>query len=187
MDHVFMSIQTCNSLALWDHMARDYYDMIIVDEFHHSAAQSYQKLLNYFQPKILLGLTATPERMDGKDILHWFHDHIAAEIRLPAAIERRLLCPFHYFGVSDTVDLTHVKWTNGHYDIGALTNLYVMESHTANKRAQVILDAVDRYTADWQGIHGVGFLRLPSPCSLYGGLFQPTGDPCPSPGCPIIR
>ena len=177
MDHVFMSIQTCNSLALWDHMARDYYDMIIVDEFHHSAAQSYQKLLNYFQPKILLGLTATPERMDGKDILHWFHDHIAAEIRLPAAIERRLLCPFHYFGVSDTVDLTHVKWTNGHYDIGALTNLYVMESHTANKRAQAILDAVDRYTADWQGIHGVGFCVSQAHAHFMADYFNQQGIP----------
>ena len=63
-------------------MEPNFYDMIIVDELHHSAAPSYQKLLNHFQPKILLGLTATPERMDGKDILHWFGDHIAAEIRL---------------------------------------------------------------------------------------------------------
>lgn len=71
-----------------------YYDMIIVDEFHHAAARSYQHLLTHFHPKILLGLTATPERMDGGDILSYFGGHIAAEIRLPDAIERRLLCPF---------------------------------------------------------------------------------------------
>lgn len=175
MDHVFMSIQTCNSLALWDHMEPNFYDMIIVDEFHHSAAPSYQKLLNHFQPKILLGLTATPERMDGKDILHWFGDHIAAEIRLPAAIERRLLCPFHYFGVSDTVDLSHVKWTNGHYDVEALTNLYVMEAHTANQRAQAILDAVERYTADWREIHGVGFCVSQDHAHFMADYFNQKG------------
>lgn len=157
MEHVFMSIQTCNSLKLWDRMDPHYYDMIIVDEFHHAAAPSYQKLLSTFQPKILLGLTATPERMDGKSILGWFDNHIAAEIRLPAAIERRLLCPFHYFGVEDTVDLSHVNWTNGHYDVGDLTNLYVMDSHTANQRADAILRALDNYTADLREIKGVGF------------------------------
>ncbi|WP_337553084.1 DUF3427 domain-containing protein [Acidaminococcus fermentans] len=177
LDQVFMSIQTCNSLSLWDHLEPDFYDMIIVDEFHHSAAQSYQKLLHWFQPKILLGLTATPERMDGKDILHWFDDHIAAEIRLPAAIERRLLCPFHYFGVADTVDLSHVKWTNGHYDTGALTNLYVMESHTANNRAQAILQAVERYTADWQDIHGVGFCVSQDHAHFMADYFNDNGIP----------
>ena len=104
-----------------------YYDMIIVDEFHHAAAASYQKLLSYFKPKILLGLTATPERMDGKSILKYFDGHLAAEIRLPDAIEKRLLCPFHYFGVTDAIDLTHVKWTNGHYDNEELTRIYALD------------------------------------------------------------
>ena len=76
-------------------MDPSYYAMIIVDEFHHAAAKGYQKLLTWFHPKILLGLTATPERMDGKNILNYFGGHMAAEIRLPDAIERRLLCPFH--------------------------------------------------------------------------------------------
>lgn len=115
--------------------------------------------------------------MDGKDILHWFDDHIAAEIRLPAAIERRLLCPFHYFGVADTVDLSHVKWTNGHYDTGALTNLYVMESHTANNRAQAILQAVERYTADWQDIHGVGFCVSQDHAHFMADYFNDNGIP----------
>ena len=63
-----------------------------MDEFHHAAAPTYQKLLEYYQPKILLGLTATPERMDGKNILDYFSGRIAAEIRLPEAIDRKLLC-----------------------------------------------------------------------------------------------
>lgn len=87
----------------------EYYDYIVVDEFHHAAAPSYQKLLTYYQPEILLGLTATPERRDGKDILHYFGNTIAAEIRLTDAIDRKLLSPFQYFGITDNVDLSHVK------------------------------------------------------------------------------
>lgn len=177
MEHVFMSIQTCNSLKLWEKMDPAYYDMIIVDEFHHAAAPSYQKLLNTFTPKILLGLTATPERMDGKSILGFFDNHIAAEIRLPAAIERRLLCPFHYFGVEDTVDLRHVNWTNGHYDVGALTNLYVMESHTASKRADAILRALDNYTADLRDVKGVGFCVSKKHAHFMAEYFTRKGIP----------
>lgn len=177
MDHVFMSIQTCNSLKLWKQMDPAYYDMIIVDEFHHAAAPSYQKLLHFFTPKILLGLTATPERMDGKSILGWFDNHIAAEIRLPDAIERRLLCPFHYFGVEDTVDLRQVNWTNGHYDVGALTNLYVLESHTASKRADAILRALDNYTADLRGVKGVGFCVSKAHAHFMAEYFSHKGIP----------
>lgn len=81
--------------------SEDYYDFIIVDEFHHAAAPSYQRLLSYYKPKVLLGLTATPERNDNKDIFKYFEDRISGEIRLPEAIDRKLLSPFQYFAVSD--------------------------------------------------------------------------------------
>ena len=84
-------MQTLNSRALTEAVSEDFYDFIIVDEFHHAAAPTYQQLLNYFKPHILLGLTATPERMDGENILRWFDNRIAAEIRLPEAIDRKLL------------------------------------------------------------------------------------------------
>lgn len=109
IDHLFMSIQTFNSQGFAEKTASDFYNYIVVDEFHHAAAPTYQKLLTYYQPKILLGLTATPERMDGKSILSYFGNRIAAEIRLPEAIDRKLLCPFQYFGVTDTVDLNTLK------------------------------------------------------------------------------
>ena len=80
-----------------------------MDEFHHAAAPTYQTLLEYYKPKILLGLTATPERMDGKDILDYFDNRIAAEIRLPEAIDRKLLCPFQYFGIADEVCPSQAK------------------------------------------------------------------------------
>ena len=91
IDHLFMSIQTFNSQDFTTKTSPDFYDYIIVDEFHHAAAPTYQKLLEYYQPKILLGLTATPERMDGKSILGYFNNRFAAEIRLPEAIDRKLL------------------------------------------------------------------------------------------------
>ena len=75
----------------------------------------------YYQPRILLGLTATPERMDGKSVLPYFNNRIAAEIRLPEAIDRKLLCPFQYFGVTDTVDLDTLKWSAGGYEKGELS------------------------------------------------------------------
>ncbi len=99
-DCIFASVQTLNtrfdSLNLSDH----FYDFIIVDEVHHIAASSYRPIIEHFKPKILLGLTATPERMDGSNMLSDFSDTIAAEIRLPEALNRRLLCPFQYFGIS---------------------------------------------------------------------------------------
>lgn len=124
LDHLFMSIQTFNSQKFNEKSTADYYDYIIIDEFHHAAAPTYQKLLTYYKPKILLGLTATPERMDGADITEYFDNRIAAEIRLPEAIDRRLLAPFQYFGVSDTVNLDDIKWTRGGYDKSLLSCLY---------------------------------------------------------------
>ena len=94
IDHLFCSIQTFNSREFWEKVSPEFYDYIVVDEFHHAAAESYKRLLNHFDPKILLGLTATPERMDGKEILQYFENRIAAEIRLPEAIEKQLLSPF---------------------------------------------------------------------------------------------
>ena len=113
--------------------SRDFYDFIIVDEFHHAAAPSYQKLLNYYQPKILLGLTATPERMDGESILPYFDNRIAAEMRLTEAINQKLLSPFQYFCVSDTVDLSKLKWSRKGYDIKELENIYTTIGSAAIK------------------------------------------------------
>ena len=124
IDHLFVSIQSLNSKKLFEVTSEDYYDFIIVDEFHHAAAPSYQKLLSYYKPKILLGLTATPERNDEKEIFSYFEDRIGAEIRLPEAIDRKLLSPFQYFAVTDNIDLSKVKWTRKGYDIAELSNVY---------------------------------------------------------------
>ena len=104
---LFASVQSLNR-KLVERFPSDYYDYIVIDEFHHAAADSYQAILGHFRPDILLGLTATPERMDGKAILQYFDHGISAEIRLPQAIEDGLLCPFQYYVVYDPVSLENV-------------------------------------------------------------------------------
>ncbi|MGI5912096.1 MAG: DUF3427 domain-containing protein [Syntrophomonadaceae bacterium] len=157
LDYLFLSVQTFNSQELDRKTTPDFYDFIIVDEFHHSAAPTYQKLLAYYNPKILLGLTATPERMDGKSILHYFDNRIAAEIRLPEAIDRKLLCPFQYFGVTDTVDLKEMKWTRGGYDKTELSNVYTLNRAIADRRASMIIASLYKYVTDLDEVKGLGF------------------------------
>src|SRR5699024_3417107 len=113
-----------NSMQLDEKLSKDYYDFMIVDEFHHAAARSYQRLLTHFEPIVLLGLTATPESMDGQDITKYFDGQIASEMRLPEAIDRKLLSPFQYFCVSDTVDLSTLKWSRKGYDLKELEYVY---------------------------------------------------------------
>ncbi len=176
-EHLFMSIQTFNSQKFWEKVEPSYYDMIIVDEFHHAAAKSYQRLLQYFHPKILLGLTATPERRDGEDILKYFGGHMAAEIRLPDAIERRLLCPFHYFGITDPISLKQIKWTGGHYDEAELERVYTAEGTLARQRAAAIGEALERYTADMRDVKALGFCVSKKHAHYMADYFQNAGIP----------
>ena len=157
IDNLFISIQTFNSQDFTKKTMSDFYDYIVVDEFHHAAAPTYQKLLEYYQPKILLGLTATPERMDGKSVLSYFNNRIAAEIRLPEAIDRKLLCPFQYFGVTDTVDLVSLRWTAGGYDKNELSSLYTMSGAVANRRADMVVSSLLKYVTDIDDVKGLGF------------------------------
>ncbi|HGG56342.1 MAG TPA: DUF3427 domain-containing protein, partial [Nannocystis exedens] len=121
--HVFASIQSLRGSTLKG-LAADDFQIVVVDEFHHAAATTYDRLLAHLQPRELLGLTATPERADGKDILGHFGGRIAAEIRLWDAIGRALLCPFQYFGIRDSVDLDHLDASRGCYRTSDLDALY---------------------------------------------------------------
>ena len=153
LDHLFMSIQTFNARDFASLTSHDFYDYIVVDEFHHAAAPSYSRLLGHYTPQIMLGLTATPERLDGKSILEWFDNRIAAEIRLPAAIDRKLLCPFQYFGVSDSVDLSNLRWSKGGYDRGELEKVYTADT----KRAGMVMESLRKYVTDLDEVKGLGF------------------------------
>lgn len=157
LNNLFVSIQTFNSRTLTNVTTPDFYDYIIVDEFHHAAAHSYQELLTYYKPKVLLGLTATPERMDGKSILEYFNNRITAEIRLPEAIDRKLLCPFQYFGVTDEVDLSDLKWERGGYNRKELSNVYTINQAVACSRANLIIQSIFKYVTDINEVKGLGF------------------------------
>ena len=180
LEHLFISVQTLASQKLYDVLPEDYYDFIIVDEFHHAAAPTYQGLLNHFKPKILLGLTATPERMDGKNVLDYFNGRIASEIRLPEAIERKLLCPFQYFGVSDDVDLSNIRWTRGGYDKAELNNVFSLNRAVAEKRAGHIVNSLYRYVTDINKVRGLGFCVSVEHAKFMEAYFLSKGIPCMS-------
>src|SRR5690606_3019051 len=152
-EFVFASVQSVNNQLENANLSPDYYDYIVIDECHHQIAKSYRAIINYFKPKILLGLTATPERMDGGDILEDFDNKIAAEIRLPEAMNRKLLCPFQYFGITDSIDLTNVSWVRGRYVASELTNIYT----ESDRRVREIIDALEKYTKDINDVRALGY------------------------------
>ncbi len=102
-DFIFATIQTISKDENLNFFSKEHFDYIVIDETHRAGAETYQKILGYFEPKFLLGMTATPERTDGFDIFNQFDYNIAYEIRLHKALEENMLSPFHYYGVTDVV------------------------------------------------------------------------------------
>ena len=139
--HVFASVQSLHRRRLRD-VAPDAYEVVVVDEFHHAEASTYTALLEHLEPRILLGLTATPERTDGRSILHWFDDRVAAESRLWDALDQGLLVPFQYFGVDDQTDLSRIDYRSGRYDVAALERVYTADEHRAEQVLRALVDRV---------------------------------------------
>jgi superfamily II DNA or RNA helicase len=152
-DFVFASVQTLNNHINELKQSEKFYDYIVVDEVHHFPAKSYQPILKKFSPKILLGLTATPERMDQEDILSYFCNTIAAEIRLPEALNRKLLSPFLYFGITDSIDLSTVSWQNGRYLPSELTRIYTR----SDRRVSEIYANLKKYLNDIEAVRALCF------------------------------
>lgn len=175
--HLFASVQSFQSQRLWEKVSADYFDCIVVDEIHHGAAGSYQAIFNVLRPKVLLGLTATPERMDGQSILPYFDNRIAAEISLADAIERKLLCPFMYFGVSDPSDLSGLTWKRGGYETSELEQVYVFSEKIAERRCSLILEALSHYVTDVSRMHALGFCVSKAHARFMAERFQKVGIP----------
>ena len=173
IEHLFISIQTFNSQEFTENIKEDYYDYIIIDEFHHSAAKSYRKLLDYVKPKILLGMTATPERMDGKDVTEYFDNKIAAEIRLGEAINRKILSPFNYFAVTDEVSLKDIEWKKGGYNVSELDKVYTKN----NQRANLIIDSIKKYTKSIKEVRALGFCVSQAHAEYMSKYFNKVGIP----------
>ena len=141
-EHVFASIQSLDRMEI-GRLAPDEYDVVIVDEFHHSEAASYRRLLDHLKPRLLLGMTATPERADGLDIKHWFDGRVAVELRLWDALDQGLLCPFQYFGVADGTNLAALPWSRGGYEAAALSNAYTADDARVGKVLRTISEIVE--------------------------------------------
>ena len=145
-EHLFVSISMFNSRfeEFFALLEPDFYDYIVIDEAHHSQAESYRKLFDHFKPHILVGLTATPERMDGLDLRPDFGGRISAEIRLPQALQAGLLTPFQYLCISDDTDLSdNSLWSGQKYNVERLAEKLCDES-----RANLIANALHKYLAD---------------------------------------
>lgn len=174
--HVFASVQSLARLDLQKDLAADHFDMVIVDEFHHASEETktYARLLEHVTPKVLLGLTATPERADGLDVRVWFDGRTAAELRLWEALERGLLAPFQYFGLHDGTDLKHVRWKRGRgYDAAELTNVYT--GHDA--RVRIILQALLDKVTDPGRIRALGFCVSIDHAEFMSQRFNEAGIP----------
>ncbi|MDA8285888.1 MAG: DUF3427 domain-containing protein [Actinomycetota bacterium] len=153
-EHVFASIQSLSTADLAD-LPVDHFDVVIVDEFHHAHAPTYRRLLDHLRPDELLGLTATPERTDGADIVaDFFGGQIAAELRLWDAVEGGYLVPFAYYGIHDGTDLSGVPWRRGRgYESAALTSLYTAD----HAWARLVIAEVTRTVSDIHRMRALGF------------------------------
>lgn len=120
-DFIFASISTISRKYHLEKFNPTDFDLIVVDEFHHAVANSYQKVLDYFQPQFLLGITATPDRLDNKDVFSICDGNVAIEIHFIDAIKRNWLSPFHYYGIKDETDYSSIRWLGSHYDEEQLT------------------------------------------------------------------
>lgn len=153
MTHLFASKDLLNNRLDELDLSEDFFDYIIFDEVHHIAADSYRRILSRFKPKILLGLTATPERMDGEDITKDFDGKISAEIRLDDALNNRLLAPFHYYGITDSVDLADIPWRAGKYVISELSKVYTFN----DQRTGLILRKIEEYIPNYHEVRALCF------------------------------
>lgn len=174
MEHMFITIQTLNNN--WDsfeRLGKDYYDYIVIDEVHHSQAGSYREAFTKFSPKIFVGLTATPERMDGKEIKLDFNERFAAEIRLQEALDQRLLSPFDYFCITDdSVDLSMVPCNGDTYDKGNLTELYKTQNI---QRFGLIQRALENYVTNPHECKAVCFCVGIEHAELMAEMFNKSG------------
>ena len=167
-DHLFATIQSFRCRAVLESQGVQHWEYVVLDEAHHVPAESYPEIVASLRPRILLGLTATPERMDGESILPWFDHRIADEMRLWHAIERQYLVPFDFYGMYDGTDLSHLSWSRGSYAIGQLEERYLGNT----RRANLVLNQFCEIYGEWRQARALGFLRQYYSRALYGAVVS---------------
>lgn len=174
-DFVFASVQSLNSTRL-EKLAPDQFDVVVIDEFHHAEAPTYNALLSHFEPDELLGLTATPERGDGKNVQQYFDYRIAHELRLWDALRLQLLVPMHYYGIADGTDLSSLTWNRGKkdYNTNELSEFYIK---SGEKRTHFILNELDKRIFDLSEMKAIGFCVSIAHAEHMAQQFQHFGIP----------
>jgi superfamily II DNA or RNA helicase/HKD family nuclease len=168
--HVFASIQSLSTARMrGEDLSR--FDVVIVDEFHHAEATTYQRLLERIEPRLLLGMTATPERSDGVDVRRWFDDRAAFEMRLWDALDQRLLSPFQYFGVGEEVDLSALSWRRGAYAADELSNVLTGD----DARVRHVLRQVHDIVEDPHTMRALGFCVSVAHAQFMARRFNEAG------------
>ena len=152
-NYLFATIQSFRSRELLARYGPAFWDYAVLDEAHHVPADSYGGLIAALQPRILLGLTATPERTDGESILPWFNHRIADEMRLWHAMERQYLVPFDYYGIHDGTDLSTLAWSRGAYATAELEQHYL---HNVRRANLILRQFATRY-GEWSRARALGF------------------------------
>lgn len=170
--HVFAMVQSLRNATV-ERLDPDQYDVVIIDEVHHAAAESYTALLEHLKPKELLGLTATPERMDGQDITRWFGERTAVELRLWEAIDDNYLAPFQYFGVYDDIDLSDLEWRRGGYPTEELERLYTAD----HRRVTRVIQALERILVSPGDMRALGFCVSVAHAEFMARAFTEKGLP----------
>ena len=149
--HVFAMVQTLHNRL--DQVPADAYDVIYIDEAHHGAAATWREVIEHFNPREIVGMTATPERADGVSIAELFGGEYTAELRLWEAVDDQVLAPFSYVGVDDGTDLRQLSWHSGDYAVGDLESLYTGD----HERVKKIIDAIHRWVELPAGMRALGF------------------------------
>ena len=131
-DVLFASVQTLGRAQHLERFMPDAFEYIVIDEFHHAAAATYRRLIDYFEPKFMLGLTATPDRTDGADLLALCGENLVYRCDLIDGVTRGLLSPFRYFGIPDDVNFENIPWRSGRFNPEALENAVTTEKRASN-------------------------------------------------------
>lgn len=178
-NYLFCSVASFNSRNLAARFPPNFWEMVILDEAHHGEASTYRSILTQLKPRILLGLTATPERGDGVSIAKDFDHPLAAEIRLPDALDQKLLCPFHYYAISDNTDFSAITWVRGKYSTAELENLLTSD----DVRVGLIIKKIVEYLPsplrvgqfDSEYVKGLGFCVSRSHARFMAQKFSEAG------------
>ncbi|MGL4873123.1 MAG: DEAD/DEAH box helicase family protein [Clostridium sp.] len=169
VDGLFASVSTLGKEEYLneEYFKSDYFDYIVIDEVHHAVNKNYLNILNYFKPKFTLGITATPERMDNRDVFKLFDYNIAYEIRLFEAINKGYLCPFRYYGIyDDSVNYEDIEIKNGRYKESELEKYLMIE-----KRANLVLNHYKKYKSD----RAIGFCSSRKHAEYMAKYFNENG------------